>query len=93
MKMIATKNFSYGGRSLRPGEEFDVADRDVKLLAAVNRAKPAPASAPVPQPKTKPAKRDMAPEEPAREADDDSKPRKGRYRRRDVRAEDDATEE
>jgi hypothetical protein len=89
MKMIATTSFSYAGKSRRPGDEFDVADRDVKLLAAVKRAKPAPQ--PQPQP-TKPVKRDMAPEQPTTPQADEDKPRKGRYRRRDVRAEDDATE-
>ncbi|WP_395066179.1 hypothetical protein [Paraburkholderia silvatlantica] len=80
MKMIATKSFSYAGKSRRPGDEFEVADRDVRVLTAVKRVKPAPPSRPV--------TRDMAPEQA-----DEGKPRKGRYRRRDVRAEDGATEE
>lgn len=83
MKMIATKSFSYAGKSRRPGDDFDVANRDAKLLAAIKRAKPAPPS---------PVKRDMAPEQSTIPQGDERKPRKGRYRRRDVRAEDDATE-
>ncbi|CAB3758560.1 hypothetical protein [Paraburkholderia humisilvae] len=90
MKMIATKSFTYAGKSRRPGDEFDVADRDVKLLAAVKRAKPAPQSPPPAKPVKK---RDMTPEQPDTPQADEGKPRKGRYRRRDVRAEDDATEE
>jgi len=90
MKMIATKSFTYAGKSRRPGDEFDVADRDVKLLAAVKRAKPAP---PALVPAPRPSRRDMAPEQPATTEANESKPRKCRYRRRDVRAEDDATKE
>ncbi|MBN3756061.1 hypothetical protein G3N95_24185 [Paraburkholderia sp. Tr-20389] len=93
MKMIATKSFSYGGRSRRPGDEFEVADRDVKLLAAVKRAKPAPPSPPPPLTEPTPVARDMPADQPVTTEADEGKPRKGRYRRRDVRAEDDTTDE
>jgi len=81
MKMIATKSFTYAGKPRKPGDEFDVTGRDVRLLSAVGRAKPAP-----PPPPPKPVKRDTVAEEPAAQPDE-AKPRKGRYRRRDMKAE------
>lgn len=96
MKIIAAVHLGRNGRQYKPGESFDVSPRDAQLYVLSKQAryptentakKPAPAApvekrparAPSPQRETKPA--------PETEGDD--KPRKGRHRRRDMRAEGD----
>jgi hypothetical protein len=42
VKMIATVRFTYAGVNLRAGDKFDARDKDVRLLEAIKKAKPAP---------------------------------------------------
>jgi hypothetical protein len=37
-KMISDMNFTYGGRRLKPGDEFTATSRDATALAAYSRA-------------------------------------------------------
>lgn len=39
MKMVALKEFRYGGKQLFAGDPFEAGDRDVRLLRAINNAK------------------------------------------------------
>lgn len=41
MKLIATTRFTYAGKNLRAGDEFEAKDKDAKLLKAIGRAKDA----------------------------------------------------
>jgi hypothetical protein len=85
MKMTATKQVYYGGKERRPGEQFEATARDARILAAIRKATPAAPQAVTPKTQA----RDMTAEQPAAEPDDDGKGRKGRYRRRDMKAESD----
>lgn len=95
MKMIATMRFNYAGRSLKAGDAFEASTRDARALAATGRAKAASVPAPAPaSTRAGTTTRDMRAEADA--PDDkpggEAKAKKGRYRRRDQRAENDASE-
>jgi hypothetical protein len=85
MKVTAIKPTFYAGHEYRTGEDLDVSERDGKALIAVGKVRK---SQPRPSPQ-KPAPalqtRDVKAE---RGGDDHAVPRKGRYRRRDQRADD-----
>lgn len=71
-QLVATKAFRYAGRALVIGDAFEAGARDAKLLMAIGKAKDAPPA-------------------PASAHDGDTaedQPKRGRYTRRDVRAED-----
>ncbi|MGF6877373.1 hypothetical protein [Paraburkholderia sp. MM5477-R1] len=86
MKLIAIRRFGYAGRDRKPGDEFDAKDSDARVLIATKAAKAATAS-PSSKPGTTP--RDVRAE--GGDSNGDAKPKKGRYRRRDQRADDDTT--
>lgn len=77
-QLIATKAFSYGGRALKPGGEFEAQGRDARLLVAIGKAAyqtrvmvaaPPPAPPPAPAPaaaaESKPVASPVAPPAPA----------------------------
>jgi hypothetical protein len=86
MKVIAKQRMPYGKRQYQPGEEIEMSDKDAKLLAATGRVSlPEEGTGKAPQ---KPA---MPPAD-----EDDAKGRAKRqkgYKRRDMRAEDEHTED
>ncbi|MBP9033925.1 MAG: hypothetical protein KBG29_08515 [Pseudomonadales bacterium] len=77
MRVIAKKAFSYGGRALTVGEEFNASARDARVLCALGRADTAP---PLPR-----AESEIEPPEQA--PPDEPKPARRQYRRRDMVAE------
>ncbi|MFP3549743.1 hypothetical protein SB861_03375 [Paraburkholderia sp. SIMBA_049] len=96
MKMIATRQFNYAGRSLKAGDAFEASTRDARVLAATGRAKAAPVPAPAPASiRAGTQARDMRADADTPDVGPGGEPttKRGRYRRRDQRAEDDATEE
>lgn len=59
--LIATKSFSYGGRSIKPGGEFEATGQHARLLVGIGKATyqtrdmvaaPAPSPAPAPAPRS-----------------------------------------
>lgn len=90
-KMIATAEYSYGGKLVKAGDEFMANDRDAGLLIAVSRAKlvekadDAPATQPPMTPAEIEARALKAAEAPKPEAK--AKPKRQRtYNRRDMKA-------
>jgi hypothetical protein len=50
MKLTALKSFTYAGKRISPGQEFDASAQHVKLFVALRRAKMETASVPDPVP-------------------------------------------
>ncbi|MDD2133354.1 hypothetical protein [Pseudomonas kurunegalensis] len=74
MKMVALKEFRYGGKQLLAGDPFEASARDVRLLRAIKNAKPAEG---VDDPDADGEGRQKGPGGPA----------KRNYKRRDMKAE------
>lgn len=71
MQVTALKEIRYAAQTYLPGDHFEIADKDSKILIAIGKVAPYIA----PKPRAKPA-------EPAVE----KTPAKGKYSRRDMRA-------
>lgn len=100
MKIIAAIHLGRNGRQYKPGESFDVSPKDAQLYVLSRQARyPTENTAKKPSPAAPVEKKPIRPPSPQRdtkpepEADATSegtdKPRKGRHRRRDMRAEGD----
>ena len=99
MKVRANRVVSYGGKEHAPGEEFEMKDKEAhafihsKRVITVEdkpRSMPAKPEATPPVDKGKKTKKKPDADDEDGKADKDDK---GRYKRRDVRAEDEATRE
>lgn len=78
----ATQEFFYGGKTVKEGEKFEAVDPDANILVCLGKAvdsKPDPKPDPIPAPKLETS--DLKSEEPS------VTPRKRRYMRRDLTAE------
>jgi hypothetical protein len=89
--LIAKKSMRYGGRRLAVGETFDAGKRDARILKAIGKADDAPVS--VPEPAADPESFKPLGQDPLDHDEDDKRggsklAAKGRYKRRDLRAED-----
>lgn len=89
--LVATKDFPYAGKPLKPGDSFEASDNDAMILKGVGKAKDAPVSA-------APPAASVPVETRAVTADDSNNlfdPKQGevqgktkrQYKRRDMRAE------
>lgn len=76
MDLIATKSLAYASKRREVGEPFEASNRDGRILIAIGKARAAERADRVVEPVVV---------EPA--DDDEAKPRKRAYRRRDMRAE------
>ena len=74
-ELIATRAYRYGGRALQPGDPFEASSRDARLLKAIRKAKAAPEVV-------------ASDEEPSGDEAAQVSRGRGRYQRRDMRAED-----
>ncbi|AUT62888.1 DUF7210 family protein [Paraburkholderia terrae] len=103
MKVKAKRALSYGNRHYATGDEIEMSERDAKLLSATGRVALPAANAPASQkragdaPATRKARRKAdAPEAPtaadaqADDAQKSTKKTRSGYKRRDMRATDDA---
>lgn len=103
MKVRANRVVSYGGKEHAPGEEFDMKDKEAnaflhsKRVSTVEEKPQAKAVKPeateAPPPVDKGTKKPKKGKHDADTGDDDAIADKGRYKRRDVRAEDESTRE
>ncbi|NLX25554.1 MAG: hypothetical protein GXY61_06285 [Lentisphaerae bacterium] len=85
MKLIATRALVYGGKRLRPGDEFNAARQFGRVIVAIGKAKLAP---PEPRAVAEPAEASVveAPEVIEEEPKPKPKPKRT-YKRRDITAE------
>lgn len=83
MKLIATQEFSYGGKSLKPGDPFESAtDEDARILKGVGKARAADGHEPSP-----PKSGGLFERKDERGSESSKKQgRGGRYNRADMRA-------
>lgn len=69
MRLIALKSMTYATRRLLPGDGFDVADRDAKLLVGLKRARAATESTAKTTVRRRPAAVPAPTEKPPEETD------------------------
>lgn len=86
MKLIATQEFPYGGKTLKPSDSFESAsDEDARILKGVGKAKDAPVAKPSAQSDATDT-RAMKSEEGGTDLLDPPPQSGKRYNRRDMRA-------
>lgn len=83
-RLVAREPFPYGGRNLVTGDEFDAPEEHARVLKALGRVVDAAIVATPSPPLLQTAA--MKPEGEELFEEQDTKPKRGRYRRTDMRA-------
>lgn len=78
VRLIATKDYTYAGRSLKAGDPFEASEKDANLLTLIGNAKEAP---------TKSYRTKVSEPPVLDESQDVASPSKRKYLRRDLVAE------
>lgn len=88
-KLEAIQEIRYGGKTHKPGETFEVREKDVRILKAIKKAKDAAPEAPKTQRRPR-AEAKVTEEKPAETplTDGPFSLGSGTYRRRDMKSED-----
>jgi hypothetical protein len=88
MRLVATKEVYYASKTRKVGDEFEATDQDARILVGLEKAELKKTIIPR---KMEPAEIQSIKEDYATsavKAEGSSEPRRGRYKRRDMKAED-----